>query len=322
MSNYQKYKDQFESFLKEAYASGQPKSLYEPVKYILHLGGKRFRPVLLLMTCDALGEVSNNALRTALGIEIFHNFTLMHDDIMDNAKLRRGAKTVHEKFNTNAAIISGDVMLIQATQYLSEVAADMEHHDLLSLFLQTAKEICEGQQYDMDFEEMEEVKLDQYLEMIRLKTAVLLGFSMYAGARLAQLSREQSQLLYQYGVDAGIAFQIWDDYLDVFGSDQTGKQKAGDIYNKKETYLIIQLKALMDENDRKDFDQYWNGDITSTDCNEIISLMKKYDIDGRTQRFSQGKMNEAVEQLNGKMTKPERVASIVDFTQQFISRQQ
>lgn len=320
MQDYNFYREQFENYLLKYSLSGKPPSLYEPVDYIMSLNGKRFRPVLVLMAANCYGEISEPVLKTALGIEVFHNFTLVHDDIMDNAHLRRGGLTVHEKYDANRAILSGDVMLIKASSLINEASTATQMPDLMQLYLQTAREICEGQQYDMDFERKEIVELEDYLEMIRLKTAVLLGYSLFAGARLAGLSPEKSRALYDYGAKAGVAFQIWDDYLDVFGSFETGKQKAGDIYNKKETFLIIKLKKALTDEDEKEFSELWGKDISSNECERIIQLMKKYKIDKLADEFCRDTLNTATQQLKNSLQQSHVCQPLIDFTRQFIQR--
>ena len=219
-------------------------ALYEPVKYILSLGGKRMRPVLALMGNEMFDGNVDDCVTSALGIEVFHNFTLLHDDIMDNAPLRRGEATVHEKWNTNAAILSGDVMFVQAFTLVT--SCKPEHlRAIIDIFNVTAIEVCEGQQLDMEFETREDVSLEEYLEMIRLKTSVLVGCSLEIGAVLANASKEDAKKLYDFGMNLGMAFQIKDDLLDVFGDAEVfGKQVGGDILANKKTYLL--LKALED----------------------------------------------------------------------------
>jgi len=220
----------------------QPKELYEPISYLMQLGGKRMRPVLLLMATDLFEGDPEQALPAALAIEVFHNFTLMHDDIMDNAPLRRGKATVHEKWSSSVAILSGDVMLVEAYKLLMKVPASVLEK-VLKVFNETAVGVCEGQQIDMNFEKRSHVSIDEYLEMIRLKTAVLLGGSLSIGALVAGAPNPQAQLAYAFGENLGIAFQLQDDILDVYGDpEKFGKQVGGDIISNKKTYLLI--KAL------------------------------------------------------------------------------
>ena len=217
-----------------------PKSLYLPVKYILSLGGKRIRPALMLMACNLYSEEIKKALRPAIGIELFHNFTLLHDDLIDEADKRRNQATVHKKWNTNTAILSGDAMLILSYQLIGETTPPLLK-TILDLFTQTALEICEGQQYDMDFESRTDVSEEEYTEMIRLKTAVLLSCCLKAGALIGGASEEEASILYQFGVYIGIAFQLQDDLLDTFGDPLTfGKNIGGDILCNKKTFLLIQ----------------------------------------------------------------------------------
>lgn len=217
----------------------KPAELYEPISYILSLGGKRLRPVLVLMATDMYGADVNAAIPQAIGIELFHNFTLMHDDIMDAAPLRRGKTTVHEKWNTNIGILSGDALFVKA--YQSIVKTEPKYLvALMDLFNQTALEVCEGQQYDMNFEKQERVSMSEYLQMIKFKTAVLLACALKSGALVADASAKDQQHLYDFGIHIGLAFQLMDDILDVYGSQKDfGKQIAGDILCNKKTCLYI-----------------------------------------------------------------------------------
>uniref|UniRef100_UPI003217B601 polyprenyl synthetase family protein n=1 Tax=uncultured Draconibacterium sp. TaxID=1573823 RepID=UPI003217B601 len=216
-----------------------PVELYEPISYSLGMGGKRLRPVLLLLAYNLFSEDIIPAVPAALAIEVFHNFTLLHDDIMDNADVRRNRPTVHKKFSENSAILSGDAMAFQSYKYLVECKSP-NLVEMLGLFTKTAIEVCEGQQYDMDFENRMDVTVDEYLEMIRLKTAVLLACSLKGGAVLANASDEVSGQLYQFGINLGLAFQLQDDLLDTFGEQDTfGKKIGGDILANKKTFLLI-----------------------------------------------------------------------------------
>jgi geranylgeranyl diphosphate synthase type II len=220
----------------------EPKNLYEPIHYILGLGGKKMRPVLTLMSTEIFDEHYTKALPAALAVEVFHNFSLVHDDIMDDAPLRRGKVTVHEKWNINTGILSGDAMLILAYQYFEQYEPAV-FRDLAKLFSKTALEVCEGQQWDVDFENRSDVTIPEYLKMIEFKTAVLVAAALKMGAIVAQTSVENANLIYEFGLNLGLAFQLQDDYLDAFGDPSTfGKQVGGDIIENKKTYLY--LKAI------------------------------------------------------------------------------
>ena len=226
-----------------------PQKLYQPIDYVMGLGGKRMRPILLLMAHQLFDENIEKAISPALGIEIFHNFTLLHDDIMDNAPIRRGKQTVHEKWNQNVAILSGDTMLVQAYQLLSDVDKNIVK-EMIAVFSKAATQVCEGQQWDMDFEIQKEVTLQEYLKMIEYKTAVLLAASLQIGGITANASKENQNNLYHFGLNMGIAFQLKDDLLDAFGNpDEFGKQIGGDIIANKKTFLY--LKALQLANDKQ-----------------------------------------------------------------------
>ena len=226
-----------------------PQKLYQPIDYVMGLGGKRMRPILLLMAHQLFDENIEKAISPALGIEIFHNFTLLHDDIMDNAPIRRGKQTVHEKWNKNVAILSGDTMLVQAYQLLSDVDKSIVK-EMIAVFSKAATQVCEGQQWDMDFEIQKEVTLQEYLKMIEYKTAVLLAASLQIGGITANASKENQNNLYHFGLNMGIAFQLKDDLLDAFGNpDEFGKQIGGDIIANKKTFLY--LKALQLANDKQ-----------------------------------------------------------------------
>ncbi|MBC7851409.1 MAG: polyprenyl synthetase family protein, partial [Chitinophagaceae bacterium] len=217
----------------------EPASLYEPNRYFLGLGGKRVRPVICLMGNELFDTINEDAWKVANAIELFHNFTLIHDDIMDKAPLRRGKPTVHEKFGASTALLAGDVMMVAAYESLAKLDR-LYIHQVLHLFNRTAREVCEGQQLDMDFEKMESVSLDQYLRMIELKTSVLLAASLRLGAILGGAGEGNQKHLYEFGRNLGIAFQIQDDYLDAFGDPaKFGKQVGGDIVANKKTFLLL-----------------------------------------------------------------------------------
>lgn len=216
-----------------------PEGLYKPMEYILEAGGKRVRPLLCLMACNLFSDSVDKAIDAARAVEVFHNFTLMHDDIMDKAEMRRGRPVVHKVWNENTAILSGDAMLVEAYKLVSRVPADVMP-EVLNLFSTTASEVCEGQQYDMEFESRESVSKSEYMEMIRLKTAVLLACSLKMGALCGGANKHDADALYDFGINMGLAFQLRDDYLDTFGDSGTfGKKIGGDILCGKKTYLLI-----------------------------------------------------------------------------------
>ena len=241
----------------------EPMNLYEPVKYILALGGKRIRPAMMLMAYNMYRNDVEQILDPALALEIYHNFTLLHDDLMDHADVRRGKPTVHKHWNANTAILSGDVMLTLADVYMSRVS-DTYFREVMAMFHKTSIEIAEGQQYDMDFENRTDVTEEEYIEMIRLKTSVLLACALKIGAILGGASKEDAQHLYRLGECIGLAFQLRDDYLDVYGDPKVfGKKIGGDILCNKKTYLYINALRLANKEQRAELD-YW---ASTTDIN-------------------------------------------------------
>jgi len=247
MHSIYQYQEFLSDYLKSQYETKEPRNLYEPIHYILDLGGKRMRPVLTLMSAEIFDVDYKEALPAALAVEVFHNFSLVHDDIMDGAPLRRGQATVHEKWNLNTGILSGDAMLILAYQYFEQYEPFI-FRDLAKLFSKTALEVCEGQQWDVDFEERNDVTIPEYLKMIQYKTAVLVAAAMKMGAIIAETSEENANLIYDFGLNLGLAFQLQDDFLDAFGDPETfGKQVGGDIIENKKTYLYLKAVAFSKE---------------------------------------------------------------------------
>jgi geranylgeranyl diphosphate synthase, type II len=243
------YQEFFINYLETQKINKEPKNLYDPITYILSLGGKRMRPVLTLLATEIFESDYKKALPAAMAVEVFHNFSLVHDDIMDDAPLRRGHQTVHEKWDINTGILSGDAMLILAYQYFEQYEP-IVFKDLAKLFSKTALEVCEGQQWDVDFETCKDVTIPEYLKMIEYKTAVLVAAAMKMGAIIANTSTENANLIYDFGLHLGLAFQLQDDYLDAFGDPETfGKQVGGDIIENKKTYLYLKaLEFSSDEN--------------------------------------------------------------------------
>jgi geranylgeranyl diphosphate synthase type II len=242
MHNFKQLVQLFEEKLTRSLPFPQyPQSLYDPCRYFLQIGGKRIRPVLCLMSNELFGEITQDAWHAAIGIELFHNFTLIHDDIMDKAPLRRGKATIHEKYGLTAGILCGDVMSIYSYDQLANIKTALPK--VLHLFNKTAIEVCEGQQLDMDFEQRNDVTIEEYIHMITLKTSVLVACSLKMGALLGGATEGNANKLYEFGKNLGIAFQLQDDYLDAFGTaDKTGKQNGGDIKENKKTFLLLKAK--------------------------------------------------------------------------------
>jgi geranylgeranyl diphosphate synthase type II len=255
MQSFQELLTRFEAFLGETGYPDLPANLYDPCRYMMQLGGKRIRPVLCLMGNELFGDVHPDAYHAATAVELFHNFTLLHDDIMDNAPLRRGKETVYKKYGMSAGILSGDVMNIYAYDHLAKVSPALLP-ELLKLFNRTAIEVCEGQQLDMDFETRNNVTIDEYLHMITLKTSVLLAASLEMGALIGGASAGNAKLLYEFGKNMGIAFQLQDDYLDAFGDpEKVGKQPGGDIRANKKTFLLLKAYELANPEQRHVLEQ-------------------------------------------------------------------
>lgn len=264
------YQQQFLAYLEQNSRVAEPRNLYEPIHYILNLGGKRIRPVLTLMGADIFGSTTEEALPAALAVEVFHNFSLVHDDIMDTAPLRRGKKTVHTKWDTNTGILSGDAMLIQAYQNF-EVYPPELFVQLAKLFSKTALQVCEGQQYDVDFETRDDVTEEEYLHMITYKTAVLVGAAFQMGAIVAERDQKEQEAIYKYGKLLGIAFQLQDDYLDAFGNPETfGKQVGGDIIENKKTYLYLKSLEIGTPKDVEELTHLFSENYGGTDAEKII----------------------------------------------------
>jgi geranylgeranyl diphosphate synthase type II len=277
--NLNDYKSLFLGFLQEKIKIKDPENLYKPVKYILQIGGKRLRPILVLISAEAFGKKSQIALDAALSVEVFHNFTLLHDDIMDQAPIRRGQATVHEKWDVNTGILSGDVMLINSYQYI-ENYEPVVFKALMQLIGKTAVEVCEGQQYDMDFETRQDVSLSEYLKMIKFKTSVLVGAALQMGAIVAGASKEEQEKIYDFGIYLGLAFQLQDDYLDTFGDEATfGKQIGGDILENKKTWLYLKTLEIASASDAiKLKELYSTLEKNEQKVNKVKSLFEKYQI--------------------------------------------
>lgn len=274
MESFKDYSRMLEEGLKKVSLGSKPDTLYDPVKYILDIGGKRVRPVLALMACSSFDSNPNLALKAALSIELFHNFTLIHDDIMDSANTRRGKETVHKKWGVNSGVLSGDVMLIMAYQLLENYDSKT-YLELNKLLNKTAKQVCEGQQMDMDFELKSNVEFEEYIKMIEFKTAVLLGCSLKMGAIIADASKEDQEFIYQYGINLGLAFQFQDDYLDTFGQqNKVGKKIGGDILENKKTVLFHMAIANSNKSQKEKILELYSSKENSFEdkINKITSL--------------------------------------------------
>lgn len=301
-----------------------PLELYDPISYMLSLGGKRVRPLLSLLAYGLYGKNPEEILDQACAVEVFHNFTLMHDDIMDQAPLRRGQATVHEKWNANSGILSGDVMLIRAYDLLLGTAPE-KLPEILRLFNKTAAEVCEGQQYDMNFEKYGTVHEDEYLNMIRLKTAVLLGLALQLGARLAGADQGDAQRLYDFGVNIGVGFQLKDDLLDVF-ADQAkfGKQVGGDIISNKKTFLLIKALELAKGSDAEELN-HWLSQKNFDKAEKVgavRNLYEKLEVKALTAAKMESYFKAGFAQLEGiHFTNKEYYHALQSLTQDLIHRE-
>lgn len=307
MKTYQEHFTSVETYIRNLKYPSSPANLYEPVSYMLSLGGKRIRPVLVMMADDMFGGTGEHAIHAAVAVEMFHNFTLVHDDIMDKAPLRRGQATVHEKWNQTVAILSGDLMMVKATELLCNSESD-RLKELLTVFNKAATEVCEGQQIDMDFESRDDVSVEEYLQMITLKTAVLLGASLELGALVAGASKEDAAHLYAFGKNIGIAFQIQDDMLDSFGDgDQVGKKIGGDIAANKKTLLLIEALKLADETTLVSLQQWLRKENSSNDkVDAVLGIYEKLGVRAEAERLKQHYLQEAFLHLDAVAVPDER----------------
>lgn len=292
----------------------QPEGLYEPIAYTLSMGGKRLRPVLTLMGYGLYKDVVDKALPAAIALETYHNHTLLHDDLMDNADVRRGKPTVHKKWDANTAVLSGDTMLIMACQRMMET--DTPHlAELMRLFLRTQQEICEGQQYDVNFETRTDVTVEEYIEMIRLKTSVLLACALRCGALVADAPEADQQLLYQFGERVGLAFQLQDDYLDCYGDPAVfGKAIGGDIRCGKKTFMLISAVNSASEPDRETL-------LTSRDTATVLALYDKYGIPQLARQKMEAYYTEARQLWEQLAVPADRKQALWDYAQSMLNRQ-
>lgn len=309
----------FSAFFNQEHFPEQPSSLYAPNHYFLKLGGKRIRPVLCLMGNELFESLHPAAWNVAAAIELFHNFTLIHDDIMDQAPLRRGIATVHEKYGLNTALLAGDVMLIKAYEYLSTVPPTLLPN-LIAIFNRTAAQVCEGQQLDMDFEKLEQVSLPDYLNMIEKKTSVLLAASLMMGSMLGGAGERNQQLIYQFGLKLGLAFQVQDDYLDAFGDpSKFGKQVGGDILADKKTFLLIHALEKAGEADRA-FLLSTFGKKNASKVNDVQAIYKKCGIDQWALELKQSFHQEALAHLDEIAVLSNRKEALIELSNYLLQR--
>lgn len=298
MVTISKLSELLEQHLAKLKLEQQPQQLYAPIKYILEDRGKRMRPLLMMLACDAYGNNVKSCIDFALGIEVFHNFTLLHDDIMDKAKMRRGRETVHVKWCDNIAILSGDAMIILAYMQFAKANEDVDSECLikiLKIFNKAAIEVCEGQQLDMNFESANDVTIEQYINMIRLKTSVLLAAALQIGAMVGGASEKKQNMIYEFGVNLGLAFQIQDDILDTYGNGETfGKNIGGDIAVGKKTFLLLSAMKLGDQNQK-------NRLLNSRDYNVVKAIYDVLDVKNIAFEAVQYYYNKAIESLDAAM---------------------
>ncbi len=297
---------------------GQPERLYLPIRYIMNLGGKRIRPVMVLMASELFHPDIQRSMDVALAVETFHNFTLVHDDIMDNAPLRRGAPTVHEKWGVNNAILSGDVMMVESNKHLSKVRVEVLK-PVLDTFNATAQGVCEGQQLDMEFEARTDVSIAEYIEMIRLKTAVLLGGAMKLGAITGGANALNADLLYHFGENLGIAFQLQDDLLDAFGSpEKFGKQVGGDILAGKKTYLYLKTAEIATEEERFTL----NAPLPPAEkIAAVIDLYQRYQIRESTLHLMNAYLEKAIAALQAVEVPDEKKEAFRNLVKEILHRE-
>lgn len=322
MITFEEALEKIEKSIRDIPYPKQPQNLYEPIAYLLALKGKKIRPVITLLAYNLYKEDTDRAINTALAWEIFHNFTLMHDDIMDKADMRRGLPTVHKKWNENTAILSGDSMLILSYMYMAK-SPENYLKVLLDLFSKTADEICAGQQYDMDFEKRADVTEEEYIKMISLKTAVMMGASLQSGAIVGGAEETDQQYLYKFGINLGIAFQIRDDLLDVYGNSEVfGKQIGGDILCNKKTYLLVNTLNRAGEKDKRELIHWLNSSEQSNQKIESVkSLYDKYRIREKSEETIQIYYEKSLDAFSQVSVKPERKEVLLDFAKNLMERE-
>lgn len=322
MDFLESYKTKFLAYLEDNKFDRYPNNLYEPVDYILSLSGKRIRPLLLMMAADLAGQKADEALPAAMAVEVFHNFTLLHDDIMDEAPLRRGKATVHEKYDTNTAILSGDVMMIYAYNFLQDYPAEIAIK-LLKVFNKMAIEVCDGQQMDMDFEARDQVSISEYIEMITLKTSVLIGAAMQMGGIIGGLDDQSANHLYHFGKNVGIAFQMQDDVLDTFGNPGVGKQPGGDIIQNKKTYLYLKTLDLIDDATKAELEKLYSDRPADPQekIDRVRSIMKSAHVLVHSEEVKSEYKNLAFSHLDAVKMDPDKKSQFREFGAFLLNRE-
>lgn len=319
MHSFRDLAQEFATRFDTAHFPAQPASLYEPANYFLGIGGKRIRPVMCLMGNELFDDIHPDAWQVATAIELFHNFTLIHDDIMDAAPLRRGMETLHKKYGDNTALLAGDVMLIQAYEYINKINATYQKQ-ILALFNRTAREVCEGQQLDMDFEKQEQVALDDYIHMITLKTSVLLAASLRIGSLIGGASEGNRNHLYEFGKNLGIAFQVQDDYLDAFGDpDKFGKDPGGDIRQNKKTFLMLHAMEVCSPGERQELKHL----LTVNDedkVDRVLKIFRNCNVDAWANELKEKYLATALQHLDDIAVVSSRKKPLLELSEFLIQR--
>jgi geranylgeranyl diphosphate synthase, type II len=300
----------------------EPRELYEPIAYTLHSGGKRIRPALVLAACNLFSDDTEPAVKPALGFEVFHNFTLIHDDIMDNSDKRRNRLTVHKKWDSNRAILSGDAMMTEAYRLIAQ-SPDKTLKPVLDIFNQTALEVCEGQQYDINFESIDAVQIPEYMKMIRLKTAVLLAACLKAGAVIGGAALADADRLYEFGIELGLAFQLQDDLLDVYADEKAfGKPVGGDIAEGKKTILYLEALRKLNESDCEQFTSLFADEMIQREdkISKVRSLYDKYQLANHVSERMNGHYQKALSALENVSVPEARKTVLSDFAKKIMNR--
>lgn len=320
MHSLQELSKLFAEHFNKKHFPAQPQNLYEPCDYFLQIGGKRIRPVLCLLGNELFDDIKQDAYEAATAIELFHNFTLIHDDMMDAASLRRGMQTVHTKYNNNIALLSGDVMLIRAYEYINKIDI-LYQSKILHLFNKTATEVCEGQQMDMDFEQQENVVLDEYVKMISLKTSVLIAAALQMGAIIGGASENNCNHIYQFGLNLGIAFQIQDDYLDAFGDpEKFGKEVGGDIKQNKKTFLFLHALEVANDEQKQKIETLIKTN-PSDKVEQMLAIFKACNVDAWANELKDKYYTKAMESLEAIAVVSNRKKSLKELAEFLIQRE-